>query len=150
MLEPSDSQECLDYVKLAFEISETFDIPVLFRVTTRVCHSKSLVTLGERQDVGIKEYKRNVKKYCMIPAFGRERHCIVEEKLISLREYSDKTPLNRIEWGDRKIGIITSGISYQHAREVMGYKASYLKIGLSSHFRKNSSRNSQPVWKNFM
>jgi len=131
MLEPSDSQECLDYVKLAFEISETFDIPVLFRVTTRVCHSKSLVTLGERQDVGIKEYKRNVKKYCMIPAFGRERHCIVEEKLISLREYSDKTPLNRIEWGDRKIGIITSGISYQHAREVMGYKASYLKIGLS-------------------
>lgn len=131
MLEPSDSQECLDYTKAAFEMSEKYDMPVLLRVTTRICHSKSVVNIGTRQDVGVKEYKKDVKKYCMIPAFGKIRHHIVEEKLAQLRDYADETPLNRIEWGSRKIGIVTSGISYQHAREVMGDDASYLKIGLS-------------------
>lgn len=131
MIEPSDSQECLDYVKYAFEVSEKYDIPVLFRVTTRICHSKSVVSIGTRQDAGVKEYKKDVKKYCMIPAFGKERHRIVEQKLAQLREFSDESPLNRIEWGNKKIGIITGGISYQHAREVMDDDASYLKIGLS-------------------
>ncbi len=131
MLEPSDSQECLDYIKYAFQLSEDFDIPVLFRVTTRVCHSKSLVTLGQRQDVRVKEYKKDVKKYCMIPGFAKFRHPVLEKKLKKLRELSNESPLNQIIWGDRKIGIITSGISYQHAREVMGDNASYLKIGLS-------------------
>ena len=131
MIEPSDSQECLGYVKYAFELSEKYDIPVLLRVTTRICHSKSLVSIGNRQDVGVKEYKKDVKKYCMIPAFGRERHRIVEQKLAQLREYSNESPLNQIEWGDKKVGIIASGISYQHAREVMSDDASYLKIGLS-------------------
>lgn len=131
MIEPSDSQECLDYVKYAFKLSETFDTPVLFRVTTRICHSKSLVKLGEREEVGIREYKKDVKKYAMIPAFARERHRIVEQKLQELRRYANTTPLNRIEEGSKKIGIITSGIAYQHAREVMGSKASYLKIGLT-------------------
>jgi len=120
MLEPSDSQECLDYIKYAFELSEEYDIPVLFRVTTRVCHSKSLVTLGSRQEVGVKEYKKDVKKYCMIPGFAKLRHPILEEKLKRLRELSDNSPLNQIIWGDKRIGIITSGISFQHAREVMG------------------------------
>jgi len=131
MLEPSDSQECLDYIKYAFELSEEYDIPVLFRVTTRVCHSKSLVTLGSRQEVGVKEYKKDVKKYCMIPGFAKLRHPILEEKLKRLRELSDNSPLNQIIWGDKRIGIITSGISFQHAREVMGDAASYLKIGMS-------------------
>lgn len=131
MLEPSDSQECLDYNKLAFELSEEYDTPVLLRTTTRVCHSKSLVTPGVRNDLGAKEYKKDAKKNCMIPAFGKLKHYVVEERLEKLRDYSNKSPLNRIEWGDRKIGIITSGISYQHAREVMGDDASYLKIGFS-------------------
>jgi len=130
MVEPADSQECKDFVKFAFELSEKFDTPVLFRITTRVCHSKGLVELGERVEAGIKEYKKN-RKYVMIPAMARERHVIVEEKLIALEEYSNNCPLNRIEWGDKRIGIITSGISYQHAREVFGDQASYLKIGLS-------------------
>jgi len=131
MLEPSDSQECLDYIKYAFQLSEEYDIPVLFRVTTRVCHSKSLVSLGPPQDVGIKEYKKDVKKYCMIPGFAKFRHPVLEEKLKKLQELSNQSPLNQIIWGDKRVGIITSGISYQHAREVMGDNASYLKIGMS-------------------
>ncbi|NLZ54741.1 MAG: indolepyruvate ferredoxin oxidoreductase subunit alpha [Thermoanaerobacteraceae bacterium] len=131
MIEPSDSQECLDYVKYAFKLSEDYDIPVLFRATTRVCHSKSLVTLGLRQDIGVKTYKKDVKKYCMIPGFAKMKHPILEQKLKKLQEYSDQSPLNQIIWGDKKVGIITSGISYQHAREVMGDNASYLKIGIS-------------------
>ncbi len=130
MIEPSDSQECLDYTKAAFGLSERYDIPVLLRMTTRICHSKSLVNVSKRQAV-IKEYKRNMEKYCMIPGFAKKRHPILEEKLKDLREYSNKSPLNRIEWGNEKIGIITSGISYQYAKEIMGDGASYLKIGLS-------------------
>lgn len=131
MIEPSDSQECLDYVKYAFKLSEEYDIPVLFRVTTRVCHSKSLVNVGLRQDIGVKEYKKDVKKYCMIPGFAKMRHPILEQKLKKLQENSNQSPLNQIIWGDKKVGIITSGITYQHAREVMGDNASYLKIGFS-------------------
>ncbi|MEL7563798.1 MAG: indolepyruvate ferredoxin oxidoreductase subunit alpha [Dehalobacterium sp.] len=131
MIEPSDSQECKDFVKAAFEISEKYDTPVLFRVSTRICHSKSLVELGARVEVGVKEYYKDVKKYVMIPAHSRAKHHEVEERLVNLQAYSNRSPLNRIEWGKKKIGIITSGISYQHAKEVFGDKASYLKIGFS-------------------
>lgn len=131
MVEPSDSQECKEYIKAAFEISERFDTVVLFRVTTRISHSKGLVELGERTEVGVKEYKKDVKKYVMIPAHARAKHYEVEERLARLQDYSNNCPLNRIEWGDKKIGIITSGISYQYAKEVFGEDASYLKIGLS-------------------
>ncbi|MGI6711205.1 MAG: indolepyruvate ferredoxin oxidoreductase subunit alpha [Bacillota bacterium] len=131
MIEPADSQECKDFVKAAFEISEKFDTPVLFRVSTRICHSKSLVEPGEKVEVGVKEYRKDPKKYVMIPAHSRVKHIELEEKLLKLQEYSNHTSLNRIEWGSKKIGIITSGISYQHAREVFGTEASYLKIGLS-------------------
>jgi indolepyruvate ferredoxin oxidoreductase alpha subunit len=131
MMEPADSQECKDFVKTAFEISEKFDTPVLFRVSTRICHSKSLVEPGERVEAGVKEYRKDPKKYVMIPAHSRVKHTEVEERLLKLQEYSNHTSLNRIEWGSKKIGIITSGISYQHAREVFGTEASYLKIGLS-------------------
>ncbi|MGI6685454.1 MAG: indolepyruvate ferredoxin oxidoreductase subunit alpha [Bacillota bacterium] len=131
MVEPSDSQECKDFVKYAFEISEKYDTPVIFRVSTRICHSKSLVELDERQDVGVKEYQKNVKKYVMIPAHSRVKHYEVEERLANLQAYSNQSPLNRIEWGKKSIGIITSGISYQHAKEVFGDEASYLKIGFS-------------------
>lgn len=131
MIEPSDSQEALDFTKLAFEISEKFDTVVLFRSTTRVSHSKSLVETGERIEVGVKDYIKNVKKYVMIPAHSRAKHYEVEERLARLQDYSNNCPLNKIEWGCKKLGIITSGISYQYAKEVFGENASYLKIGMS-------------------
>lgn len=131
MVEPSDSQECKDFTKFAFELSEKYDTPVLMRVTTRVCHSKGLVELGDRGEVGVKPYKKDSGKYIMTPANARARHIIVEEKFKVLKEYANECPLNRIEWGDRNVGIITGGISYQHAKEVFGANASYLKIGLS-------------------
>ncbi|MGI6486363.1 MAG: indolepyruvate ferredoxin oxidoreductase subunit alpha [Thermoanaerobacterales bacterium] len=131
MIEPSDSGECLDYIKFAFELSERFDIPVMFRVTTRVCHGKSIAETGERFEAGIRDYEKNIKKHVMIPAFAKERHQILEQKLLELREFSNKCRLNKIEWGDKKIGVITSGISYHHTREVLGENASFLKIGLS-------------------
>ncbi|QCX34359.1 indolepyruvate ferredoxin oxidoreductase subunit alpha [Caloramator sp. E03] len=131
MVEPSDSQECKDFVKYAFEISEKFDTVVLFRITTRIAHSKSIVELKERCEVGVKEYKKDIEKYIMIPAHSRVKHYEVEERLLRLQEYSNNCPLNRIEWGDKRIGIITSGISYQYAKEVFGENASYLKIGMS-------------------
>jgi len=131
MVEASDSQECKDYIKASFEISEKFDIPVLFRMTTRVCHAKSLVQLEERQEVAIKPYEGKPNKYAMLPAAARVRHAIREKLLLELEEYANTSPLNRIEWGDKKIGIVTSGISYQYARDVFGDNASYLKLGLT-------------------
>ncbi|KRQ87404.1 indolepyruvate ferredoxin oxidoreductase [Caloramator mitchellensis] len=131
MIEPSDSQECKDYIKIAYEISEQFDTLVLFRITTRIAHSKSIVELGDRVEVGVKEYKKDIKKYVMIPGHARVKHVEVEERLKKLQEYSNNTPLNRIEMGDTKIGIITSGVSYQYAKEVFGENASYLKLGFT-------------------
>jgi indolepyruvate ferredoxin oxidoreductase, alpha subunit len=131
MIEPSDSQECKDYMKEAFKISEDFDTVVLFRSTTRVSHSKGLVEFEDRKEVPIKPYEKNVKKYIMIPAHSKAKHYEVEERLEKLREYSNTSKLNRIEMGNTKIGIVTSGISYQYAKEVMGDNASYLKIGMS-------------------
>ncbi|MDV3427732.1 MAG: indolepyruvate ferredoxin oxidoreductase subunit alpha [Bacillota bacterium] len=131
MVEPSDSQECKTFMKEAFKISEEFDTVVLFRSTTRVSHSKSIVELEDRNEVPIKEYTKNIKKYIMIPAHSRKKHYEVEERLDKLREYSNKTSLNKVEINDSKIGVVTSGISYQYAKEVLGDKASYLKIGFS-------------------
>ncbi|MEL7564177.1 MAG: indolepyruvate ferredoxin oxidoreductase subunit alpha [Dehalobacterium sp.] len=131
MIEPSDSQECKDFVKHAFEISEQFDIPVLFRVTTRICHSKGLVETGQPMERVVKEYQKDVKKYIMTPAHARATHYKLEKKLAGLKDYSNNCLLNKIEWGSKEIGIVTSGISYQHAQEVFGKNASYLKIGFS-------------------
>ncbi|GAA0114531.1 indolepyruvate ferredoxin oxidoreductase subunit alpha [Clostridium senegalense] len=131
LIEPSDSQECIEYMKKAYEISEEFDTLVLFRTTTRVSHSKSVVTVGERKNVEVKPYEKNVKKYIMTPANARAKHYEVEERLEKLRKYSNNCELNRIEIGNTKVGIITSGVSYQYCKEVLGDDASYLKIGLS-------------------
>jgi len=132
MVEPSDSQECKDFVKEAFKISETYDTPVLVRMTTRVCHSKSIVELAEREEVKVKDYTKDTSKYIMVPANSKRKHVEIEnERLPRLREYSNTTPLNRMELNSSKIGIITSGISYYHAKEVFGDNASYLKIGFS-------------------
>ena len=131
MIEPSDSQECLDYMKEAFDISERFDIPVLFRMTTRVCHSKSLVETGEKRETKIRKYVSAPEKYAMLPAAARVRHAVREKSLAALKEFSDSTPLNKIERADGDTGIITSGISYQYAREAFGEGASYLKLGFT-------------------
>ena len=130
LIEPSDSQECLDFMKEAFEISEKYETPVLFRVTTRTCHSKSIVNTGERVVPPIKNYVKDIKKNLMVPAISRARHPEIENiRLAGLQEYSNNCSLNRIEYNNTSIGIITSGISYQYAKEVMGDNASYLKIG---------------------
>ncbi|MCM1992480.1 indolepyruvate ferredoxin oxidoreductase subunit alpha [Oceanirhabdus seepicola] len=131
MMEPSDSQECIDFMKEAYKVSEEFDTLVLFRVTTRISHSKTVVEFGERVDVPQKEYKKDVTKYVMSPGHAKVKHPEVEERLEKLRQYSNSCSLNKIEMGDTKIGIITSGITYQYSREVFGDNASYLKIGFS-------------------
>lgn len=130
-IEPSDSQESLDYIKVAFDISEEFDTAVLYRMTTRVCHSKSLVQEGERIGAPYKPYEKNMRKYVAAPANAKAHHPRVIEKFERLKEYSENTPLNRIEWNDKKIGVITNGVAYQYAKEVFGKSASYLKIGMS-------------------
>lgn len=130
MLEPSDSQEAKDFVILGFEISEQFDTPVLLRSTTRVSHSKSVVkVLDARKEVKF-SYEKNPQKYVMVPGHAIIRHVLVEERLAKLQEYSEKVSVNRIERKNGKLGIITSGISYQYAKEVFP-DASYLKLGMS-------------------
>lgn len=132
LVEPADSQECIDYMKEAFEISEKFDTVVILRLTTRVSHSKSLVEFKERVEVPYKEYVKNTQKYIMVPAHARPKHHEMEtERIPAMREYSNSTFLNRIEYHDKKIGIITNGMAYNHARSVFGDNASYLKIGFS-------------------
>ncbi len=129
MLEPADSQECKDYTKKAFEISEQYDTPVLVRLTTRISHSQSVVETGERAEVTLKDYQKNPGKYVMMPAMARKRHIEVEKRMASLRDFSNNTELNRIEWGNKDIGVITSGIAYQYAREAFG-DVSFLKLGM--------------------
>ncbi len=130
MLEPSDSEECKEFIKAAYELSEKYDTLVFLRTSTRVAHSQSAVSLGERQERDIKPYEKNISKYVMMPAKARARHVVVEERECLLRELAETTELNRIEYNDRKIGIIASGIAYQYAREAFGDGASYLKLGL--------------------
>jgi indolepyruvate ferredoxin oxidoreductase, alpha subunit len=130
MLEPSDSQEAKEYTRIAFELSERFDTPVLLRTTTRVSHSKSVVTLKDPVNLSQKlELKKDPVKYVMLPANARKRHPVIEKRMEALAQFAETFPENRIEWGDRKVGIIASGISYQYAQEV-NPQASYLKLGM--------------------
>lgn len=130
MVEPSDSAECKDFVKTSFELSEKYDVPVIVRMCTRVAHSQSAVEICDRVVPTQKEYIKNPQKYVMMPAFARGRHVFVEERTKKLTEYAEKSPLNKVIDNGGDIGIITSGISYQYAREAMGDKASYLKLGV--------------------
>lgn len=129
MLEPSDSQECKDYVKQAFDISENFDCPVIVRLSTRIAHSQSIVEIGERQHDELKPYVKNPGKYVMMPAMARARHVEVEKRMAALKNFAEEFPLNQVEWGSRDIGVITSGISCQYAREAFG-DVSFLKLGM--------------------
>lgn len=130
MLEPSDSAECLEFAKLAYEISEQFDVPCMLRLSTRISHSRSLVETSDRQELELKEYKKDPQKYVMMPAMARGRHVVVEERTKKLMEWAETASINRVEMGDTRIGIITSGASYDYAREALGDKASYLKLGM--------------------
>ena len=129
MLEPSDSAECLEFAKKAFELSEKFDCPVILRLTTRVAHSRSLVEKGERNDIGVKEYIKNPQKYVMMPAMAKGRHVAVEQRIIDQTKWAESCEFNRAEMNDTKIGVITSGVCYQYAKEALGKNASYLKLG---------------------
>jgi indolepyruvate ferredoxin oxidoreductase alpha subunit len=130
-LEPSDSQECKDFTIAAFDLSEKFDTPVLVRTTTRTNHSSTPVELGERQEIAPKREKfpRDPTKYVMIPANARKRHPMVEQRLRDIAAWAEKAPINRIEWRDRSVGVVTAGIAYQYAREVLP-SASVLKLGI--------------------
>ncbi len=130
MLEPSDSAECKEFAKAAFEISEKFDTPVLLRLTTRIAHSRSAVALSERVVPEASVYKKDPAKYVMMPANARPRHAAVEERQMALSEFAETTPLNRVIPGSAKLGIIASGIAFDYAREALGDGASYLKLGL--------------------
>jgi len=130
MLEPADSQEARDFVIEAFRISEEFDTPVLLRTTTRIAHGKSLVRPGKVAPAAPRHFERDTRKYVMIPGHARLRHVVVEERLERLRQFANRTPLNRIEMGDPALGIVAAGAAYQYAREARP-TASFLKLGMS-------------------
>jgi indolepyruvate ferredoxin oxidoreductase alpha subunit len=130
MLEPSDSQEAKDFVKIAFELSEQFDTPVMLRSVTRISHSKTVVALEDRKEgpVSVK-IRKDPPKMVMLPVYGRQRHRVVEERFLRLKDHAKAFPENRIELNDRRVGIITAGISYQYAKEIFP-DYSYLKLGM--------------------
>ncbi len=130
MLEPADSQEAKEYAKLAFEISEKFDTPVMIRMCTRIAHSQSITDLCERTCRALPKYEKNPQKYIMMPAYAKLRHPFVEERTQKLAQYAETSPLNKVEYADSSIGIITSGASYQYVKEVFGDKYSILKLGM--------------------
>ena len=130
MLEPSDSAEALQFAKLAYELSEKFDTPVLLKMCTRVSHSQSVVETGERVEC-VKEYQKDIAKYVMMPGNAKKRHPVVEARTKALIEYAETCEINRIEAGsDTKMGIITSSTSYQYVKEVLGDTYPVLKLGM--------------------
>ena len=130
MLEPSDSQEAYTFAKLAYEISETFDTPVIIKMCTRVAHSQSIVDTAERVVPEVKTYEKNIAKYVMMPGNAIRRHPFVEERTRKLIQYAEGSELNRVEMGDTRLGIITSSTSYQYVKEVFGDTACILKLGM--------------------
>lgn len=131
MMEPSDSQEAKDMVAEAYEVSERYGTPVMIRMTTRVCHSKGLVQTADRHSFSAVPYVKQRDKMDPVPAISKVRRYVVEEREEKLKEYSEQTALNFEEINDMKIGIITSGVSYNYCKEVFGDKASYLKLGFT-------------------
>ena len=131
LIEPSDSQECIDFMKEAYRISERFDMPVLFRTTTRISHSKSIVTFGEREEAEPFVYERNVRKYNCAPANAYRNHPKVEKNIRELEEYGCGCALNRVELRGSRVGVITASIAYQYAKDVFPEDTSFLKLGLT-------------------
>jgi indolepyruvate ferredoxin oxidoreductase alpha subunit len=131
MLEPSDSQEAKEMTKLGFELSEKFDTPVMLRVTTRICHSKSLVELEDRKEKDMVKYTKNISKYVATPGNGKVMRKMLVERIKAMEEYSNETPINYIEYNNKDLGIVTSGVAFEYAKEVFGDTASYLKLGMT-------------------
>ena len=130
MVEPSDSAEALEFAKLAYEISEKFDTPVLLKMCTRVSHSQSVVEVGQRMEV-LKEYQKDIPKYVMMPGNAKRRHPVVEARTRALVEYAETADINRVEAGSSNAyGFITSSTSYQYIKEVMGDKYPVMKLGM--------------------
>ena len=129
VIEPSDSAEAKDYFKMAFELSEQFDRPFIFRTTTRLAHSQGLVELQERVVPEDKVYEKNIQKNVMMPGNAKVRHIEIEKRNLELAEAANTLPINRVEMNDTKIGVITSGIPYQYVKEAMP-EASVLKLGM--------------------
>ncbi len=130
MLEPANSEECKEYAKLAYEISEKYDTPVLLRLSTRISHSRSPVEIGERVEAPLKDYKKNPAKNVMMPAMARARHLFVEQRTKDLVEYAETSGINSVESYSSELGIICAGTTYNYAKEAMGKNASYLKLGM--------------------
>lgn len=129
MLEPSDSMEAKEFMRYAYDLSETFDTPVLVRSSTRVSHSRGLVKTEERTDVPLRAYEKNIKKYVMMPGMARGRHVVLEKREADLEQFAEIYELNRMEMGDTKIGVITSGIPYTYVKEALP-EVSVLKLGM--------------------
>lgn len=131
MLEPSDASEALEFFKIAFDISEQFDTPVLLKMCTRIAHSQSLVEISERKNLPVKNYEKNISKYVMMPGNAIKRHPIVEQRLLNLQSYAENSQLNKIDVGnDNSIGIITSSTCYQYVKEACGDLYPVLKLGI--------------------
>ena len=141
MLEPSDSQEAYDLMTTAFELSEEFDTPVLVRSSTRISHSKSVLDVHRSRPLSAKKasFKHDVEKYVMLPVHARLRRPLVEERLEKLTAYAETFPGNQIFWGERKLGVVSSGVAYQYAREVFP-QASFLKLGMTYPLPQNMLR----------
>ena len=130
MLEPSDADEAREFAKIAFEISEKFDTPVLYKMCTRVAHSQSITETAERVVPEHKAYEKTISKYVMAPANAIKRHPFVEQRMKDLEKWSETSGVNRIEKTDSKTGIITSSTSYQYVKEVLGDSVNILKLGM--------------------
>lgn len=129
VLEPSDSAEAKDFVKVAFELSEKYDRPFVYRTTTRLAHSQGIVELHEREQVEDKPYVKDIKKTVMMPGNAKLRHVEIEKRNLELAEAANTLPINRVEMNDTRIGVITSGIPYQYVKEALP-EASVLKLGM--------------------
>ena len=142
MIEPSDSQESIDFIKLAYEMSEKFDTPVLFKMCTRIAHSQSIAEIGERNEQPVKPYVKNIQKNVMTPANAIRKHPIVEQRNKDIAVWSESCGLNKVELcGSSKIGIITHSTSYQYVKEVFGDKVNVLKLGLVNPLPENMIRD---------
>jgi indolepyruvate ferredoxin oxidoreductase alpha subunit len=133
MLEPADSMECKEFVKHGFELSERFDVPVLIRLHTRVCHSRTPVELFDRVERPLIEYKKDAAKWVMAPANARPKHPYVEDRIVKIREWANGCDLNKIIRTDKRmngknVGVIAGGVAYQYAKEALGDNASFLKL----------------------
>ena len=129
VIEPSDSMEAKEFMKRAFDLSEKYDTPIILRTTTRLSHSQGIVEIADRKEVEDIPYEKRIDKYVMMPGMAKKRHLYVEDRLNRMAADLSSDPINRIEYADKKIGFITSGIAYQYVKEAMP-TASVLKLGL--------------------